>query len=73
MKLVITKNNAYAVGDVDGDGKVDVTDVNIVVNIILGKDNAANYNGRADVNGADGVDVSDVNAIVNIILGKTNQ
>ncbi len=73
MKLVITKNNAYAVGDVDGDGKVDVTDINIVVNIILGKDNAANYNGRADVNGADGVDVSDVNAIVNIILGKTNQ
>lgn len=73
MKLVITKNNAYAVGDVDGDGKVDVTDVNIVVNIILGKDNAANYNGRADVNGEDGVDVSDVNAIVNIILGKTNQ
>ncbi len=57
-------------GDVNLDGKVDVTDVNIVVNIILGKDQAANYDGRADVNGSGVVDVSDVNIIVNIILGK---
>ena len=57
-------------GDVNLDGKVDVTDVNIVVNIILGKDQAANYDGRADVNNSDGVDVSDVNILVNIILGK---
>ena len=69
MTLVITRNT-YLKGDVDGNGKVDVTDVNIVVNIILGKDSADNYDGRADVNGVDGVDVSDVNAIVNIILGK---
>jgi hypothetical protein len=65
-----TVNISILRGDVNNDGKVDVTDVNIVVNIILGKDNAANYDGRADVNGVDGVDVSDVNAIVNIILGK---
>ena len=69
MTLVITRST-YLKGDVDGNGKVDVTDVNIVVNIILGKDSADNYDGRADVNGVDGVDVSDVNAIVNIILGK---
>ena len=60
----------HQLGDVDGDGKVDVTDVNILVNIILGKDSAGNYDGGADVNGVDGVDVSDVNAVVNIILGK---
>ena len=69
MTLVITRST-YLKGDVDGNGKVDVTDVNIVVNIILGKDSADNYDGRADVNGVEGVDVSDVNAIVNIILGK---
>jgi surface protein len=57
-------------GDVNNDGKVDVTDVNIVVNIILGKDQASNYDGRADVNNSGGVDVSDVNTIVNIVLGK---
>ena len=72
MTLVITRST-YLKGDVDGNGKVDVTDVNIVVNIILGKDSADNYDGRADVNGVDGVDVSDVNAIVNIILGKDTE
>lgn len=57
-------------GDVNLDGTVDVTDVNIVVNIILGKDQAAYYDGRADVSGDDAVDVTDVNQVVNIILGK---
>ncbi len=57
-------------GLVSLDGTVDVTDINIVVNIILGKDNAANYDGRADVNNSGVVDVSDVNILVNIILGK---
>lgn len=69
MNLVITKKTAL-LGDVNLDNKVDVTDVNIVVNIILGKDSADNYDGRADVNNSDAVDVSDVNAIVNILLGK---
>ena len=70
MKLVITKESEPLLGDVNLDGKVDVTDMNIVINIILGKDNAANYDGRADVNNSDSVDVSDVNAIINILLGK---
>ena len=57
-------------GDVTGDGIVDVSDVNTVVNIILGKANATSYPGNADVNDDGTVDVSDVNIIVNIILGK---
>lgn len=69
MKLVITKKGLL-LGDVDLSGKVDVTDINILVNIILGKDNAANYDGRADLDNSGKVDVSDVNAVVNIILGK---
>ena len=56
-------------GDVDGDGSVDVSDVNILVNIMLGKDSAADYP-NANVDGQDGIDVGDVNAIVNIMLGK---
>ena len=55
-------------GDVDGDGKVDVTDVNAVINIILKTKVQADYPGLADVDGDDKVDVSDVNAIINIIL-----
>lgn len=57
-------------GDINGDGKVDVTDVNIIINIMLGKDSADNYPGNANVDGQGGIDVSDVNMVVNIILGK---
>ncbi len=57
-------------GDINGDDKVDVEDVNITINIILGKDSPANHPGDADVSGDGQVDVSDVNAIVNIIMGK---
>ena len=57
-------------GDIDGDGKVDVTDVNLAVNIILGKESGADYMTRADMDGNGNVDVTDVNLIVNIILGK---
>lgn len=53
-------------GDVNGDGKVNVSDVSALINMILGiteKDEAA------DVNGDDRVNVSDVTALINIILG----
>ncbi len=72
MKLVITKKTAL-VGDVTGDGIVDVSDVNAIVNIILGKNTPEDYPGNADLTGEGAVDVSDVNAIVNIILGTPNQ
>ncbi|MBQ0119994.1 MAG: hypothetical protein KBT13_02575, partial [Bacteroidales bacterium] len=57
-------------GDVDNNGEVDIADANIHINIMLGKDNASNYGGRADVTGDSVVDVSDVNAVLNIMLGK---
>ena len=57
-------------GDVNLDGSVDVADVNIVINIMLGKDSAQNYAGRADIVADGTIDVSDVNAIINLMLGK---
>ena len=57
-------------GDINGDDEVDVWDVNITINIMLGKDSPANHPGDADASGDGLVDVSDINAIVNIILGK---
>ena len=66
--LTVTK--AALLGDINGDGKIDVTDVNVVVNIILGKDSKDNYP-NADTDGNGTVDVTDVNAVVNIILGKS--
>lgn len=58
---------AGILGDVDGDGQVDVTDVNILINMMLGK---AISSPVADVTGDGMVDVSDVNAVINIMLGK---
>ena len=60
-----------AEGDINGDGQVDVNDLNIIVNIMLGKEDANSYPGNADIDGKEGVDVGDVNTIINIMLGKT--
>ncbi|MBR1727479.1 MAG: hypothetical protein IJ724_12700 [Muribaculaceae bacterium] len=61
---------AQLTGDVTGDGKVDVSDINALINIMLGKAQASDYPGIADVTGEGTVDVSDVNAAINIMLGK---
>ena len=66
--LTVTKKPALR-GDVNNDGSVDVGDVNIMVNILLGLDSASNYTGDANVDGEGGIDVGDVNAIINIMLG----
>ena len=60
--------SAYPLGDVNGDKKVDVEDVNAAINIILELKSRDDYPGNADVNGDGKVDIEDVNAIINIIL-----
>ena len=54
------------VGDVDGNGRVDIADVNAVINMMLGRAEATE---AGDVTGG-GIDIADVNAIINIMLGK---
>ena len=54
-------------GDVNQDDKVDVADVNMIINMILGKQDET---AAADLDGSGNVDVSDVNELINIILGK---
>jgi hypothetical protein len=57
-------------GDVNGDGKVNVTDVTMMVDYILGKENASFVLGNADMNGDGAVNVTDVTMLVNVILGN---
>ncbi len=57
-------------GDVNADGQVDIADVNIVINIMLGKDDADNYDGRAYLTDDMEVDIADVNAVINLMLGR---
>ena len=51
--------------DLNDDGKVDIADVNTVINAMLGKSTTS-----ADITGDGKVDISDVNAVINVMLGK---
>ena len=53
-------------GDVNGDGEVNITDVNVIINLIItGLDNP-----RGDVNGDGEINITDINAVINIITGQ---
>ena len=54
-------------GDVNGDGEVNIADVNALIDIIL-SGNGGN-NGLSDVNHDGEVNIADVNAVIDIILG----
>ena len=60
-------DDADASGDLNGDGIVDVSDVNIMIDMVLGKQE---QDESADLNNNGIVDVSDVNALIDIVLGK---
>ena len=52
-------------GDVNGDGEVNLADVNAIINVILGGDS----NPRADVNKDSEINIADINTEIDIILG----
>ncbi len=55
-------------GDVNGDGDVNVNDVTVLINYILGKNPTPFVEANADVNGDEGINVNDVTALINMIL-----
>ena len=54
------------IGDLNGDGKVDIADAVTVLNIMA----AGEYNAPADVNGDQKVDVADLVTILNIMAAQ---
>lgn len=57
--------------DINQDGVVDISDVNIVMNIMLGKEHNQEYIERAQaIRNQGAVDIADVNAVINVMLGK---
>ena len=60
---------ALQVGDVNGDGEINIADVNGLIDILLGR--FANYDTRhrADPNYDGEINIADVNAIIHYILG----
>ena len=68
--IIFPNEPEYQKGDVNGDGKVDIADVNAVINVMLGKAAASSYKGNPNVNGQGDIDIADVNAVINLMLGK---
>ncbi len=53
-------------GDVNGDGEVNIADINVVIDIIL---DGNGFTAATDVNGDGEINIADINAIIDIILG----
>ncbi len=67
--------------DLNHDGRVDIADINIMINVVLGYDVPTGHQGhdtappllrpwQFDVTGDQVLDISDVNAIINVLLGR---
>ena len=56
------------IGDVNGDGEVNIADVNTLLDIVLGGNADEETQKRADVNEDNEIGIADVNAVIAIIL-----
>ena len=54
-------------GDVNGDGEVNIADINVIIDVIL---SGVPATPAADVNHDSEVNIADVNAVIDIILGN---
>ncbi len=72
MTLYAGWQKVYVTGDIDGSGKVDGNDLNILINIMLGnlEPTDQTVKGNPNIDGQGGIDGSDLNMLINIILGK---
>lgn len=57
-------------GDVNGDGTVDITDINALVNILLGTASPDDYK-NPYVNDDDVIDIVDVNIVISLIVSPS--
>ena len=55
-------------GDINADNNIDVTDINILINMMLSRTQPDI--GRADIDHNGFLDITDVNALINLMLGK---
>ena len=65
--------NQWLRGDVNNDGSVNISDINVIVSIILGARVDNDTMQRADVNEDGTVNISDINLLLSIILNPTSK
>ena len=66
--LYNTENVDYLFGDVNGDGEVNIMDINAIINIILGGNVDDDTRARADLTADGEVTISDINVLVSILI-----
>jgi len=69
LSATLTVSN-IKLGDVNGDGKITITDAVGIVNHILGNASSNFHPEAADVNGDGGISITDAVRVVNIILNQ---
>ena len=57
-------------GDLNGDGNIDVSDVSLLLDVVLGKAVELAEGAMPDLNDDGNIDVSDVSLLIDIVLGK---
>ena len=65
-----TEKPAFKLGDVNGDGVVDIDDVTMQINVVLGNSVTGFISANADLNGDERIDIDDVTLIINMVLGN---
>lgn len=68
-KVELYEKETYQKGDVNHDGRITLSDANLIVNYYLGFDNNIDYE-AADVNGDGRVTIEDANIVVNMFLNN---
>ncbi|MBR6284531.1 MAG: hypothetical protein IKR25_09595 [Muribaculaceae bacterium] len=68
--IKITSTPDGILGDLNGDGTVDVEDINALINVILEFTSPSTLAGNPDINGDGTTDIEDVNALINLVLAQ---
>lgn len=66
----ICRINHRIFGDVNGDREVNIADINVIIDIILGGNVDDQTRERADVNGDGEINIADINVVIDIILNN---
>lgn len=70
--MAFSQTGSFVLGDVNHDENVDISDVVMISNYILGNTNDNFHIEESDITGDGIIDISDVVALVNIILNDEN-
>lgn len=68
--VTLTGISDVLIGDVNGDGEVNIADVTAIIDYLLGSPFDSFNPEAADVNGDKAINIADVTAIIDILLGK---